>query len=104
MRPYTPPCRYGRKLKKAALRPCEFLIYTAAKGKKKECGRATLLINTAANGKRQSCGRDRYGRKQEKGGLRPYEGSSSLLVAASPLNPELLTLNSERYSLPTLPP
>ncbi len=33
------------------------LIYTAAKGEKDECGRATNLTDTAAIEKRQSCGR-----------------------------------------------
>ena len=99
MRPCDQPHRYGRNWKKAELRPCFSLIYTAANSEKEECGRATNLTNTAAIEKRQSCGRDRCGRKQEKGEMRPYEGSFSLLVAASPLNSELLTLNSERYSL-----
>ena len=31
---------HGRNWKKAELRPYEFLIYTAAKGEKEECGRA----------------------------------------------------------------
>jgi hypothetical protein len=35
----------------------ELLIRTAAKGKKKECGRATFLTNTAANRKKAECGR-----------------------------------------------
>ncbi|MBR6934998.1 MAG: hypothetical protein IKH41_05880, partial [Clostridia bacterium] len=37
------------KKKKAAF----LLIYTAAKGEKEECGRATRLVDTAANRKRQ---------------------------------------------------
>ena len=57
MRPYHLPHRYGRNWKKAELRPCFSLIYTAAKGEKDKCGRATNLTDTAAIEKRQSCGR-----------------------------------------------
>ena len=57
MRPCDPPPRYGRKWKKTELRPCGFLIYTAANREEEECGRTTYLNDTAANEKRQSCGR-----------------------------------------------
>ena len=57
-----------------------------------EKDKAAAVTDTAANRKKADCGRTKEVPR------------SSLLVAASPLNPELLTLNSERYSLPTLPP
>ena len=57
MRPCDQPHRYGRNWKKAELRPCFLLIYTAANSEKKKCVRATNLTDTAAIEKRQSCGR-----------------------------------------------
>ena len=39
------------------MRPFFLLIYTAAKGEKKECGREIRLVDTAANREKKKCGR-----------------------------------------------